>query len=362
MGEHAAVYGRPALVSALGLRTRVRVEPMSTTGSGVLELELPDLNLRERLGWDEVLEYGDRRREVWRGFLEQKQGRSTARGLRDEAGVVKVAAAEAMRSLDLVTGNSPRPSLRLLLTSELPRGSGFGSSASVAVAVAAALLGALGCGSVLAPDDARIEKVAFEAEKRQHVRPSGVDHTAVIRGGFLAVTRGTAGLGTTDLPRPRWLQTAIRVFDTGTPSETTGEVVAAVRSLRDRAPDAFEEELLRMENATRRFIAALDEVEPPWPLLIDAVQSFESCLERFGVVPRRVASVVRRIEAAGGAAKISGAGSLSGDAAGCLLVLWPPAGSGARSQDELDRIVEPYRRLDARLGAEGLALTGTEDV
>ena len=56
-------------------------------------------------------------------------------------------------------------------------------------------------------------------------------------------------------------------------------------------------------------------------------RSAEACLEELGVVPEEVRAVVRRVEAEGGAAKISGAGSLAGPGAGSLLVYHPESES-----------------------------------
>lgn len=354
MGEHAAVYGRPAVVAAVGLRTRVTASPVA---GGELDLVLPDLGYRAQCTWAEVLAYGDHRRELWRGAGEQTASAATAdtdvMGSGDGAGFVKVAVAEAMRCLERSEGSRHRPGLRLSVRSKVPVGSGFGSSASVAVAVGAALLGSLSVQEELSADDQRIAAIALEAERRQHGQPSGIDHTTVIRGGVLSVTREGDSLRTSALPRPEWLRRAIRVYDTGPPAEPTGEVVAAVRDLRDREPRGFVETLDTMESATSLFLGALGEKDPPWPTLVDAVRSFERCLEALEVVPAPVAEVVRRVEAAGGAAKISGAGSLSGPAAGSLMVLWPPE---ARVEAELDAILGDYRPLAARLGADGLDL------
>ncbi len=357
MGEHAAVYGRPAVVAAVGLRTRATVSPMAT---GELEFLLSDLGHREQCTWAQVLAYGDRRRELWRGAGEQVAVADLAAvDSGDPAGLVKVAVAEAMRSLGRSANSGPLPGLRVAVKSELPVGSGFGSSASVAVAVGAALLGSLSSEPELFADDERIAAIALEAERRQHGQPSGVDHTAVIRGGFLSVIREDDLLRASDLPRPEWFRRAIRVYDTGPPAETTGEVVAAVRNLRNREPRGFAETLDAMDSATRVFQATLGEKEPPWPTLLDAVRRFERCLEALEVVPPPVVQVVRRVEAAGGAAKISGAGSLSGSTAGSLIVLWPP---GARAEADLDTILGDFRLLAARLGADGLELRGDSDV
>ena len=64
---------------------------------------------------------------------------------------------------------------------------------------------------------------------------------------------------------------------------------------------------------------------------------------------RRCASWCARIEARGGAAKVSGAGALAGPGAGCLVIYHPhPASLGA------DGLIAPESLLPVRLGAEGL--------
>jgi mevalonate kinase len=370
MGEHAAVYGRPALVAAIGLRTRARIEPTQTGG---LVLDLPDLALREECSWQGVIDYGAERRDGWRRWHDWRNDparrdvagedldpRLPGFGSGDESGLVRVAVAEALRVLGVDREPGDLPGSTLTVASEVPRGAGFGSSASVAVAVGAALLGSFSAATPtpVRAGDERIASVALEVEKRQHGSPSGVDHTAVIQGGFLAVVREAGGLRAAELRRPEWLRDAIRVFDTGMPAETTGEVVEAVRAIREREPAAFDETLDRMEAATRAFTSSLEHAAADWPRLIESIQTFESCLEELGVVPAAVARRVRRIEAAGGAAKISGAGSLSGATAGSLLVVRPP---GFRAET-LDSILAGYRPLDARLGSAGLELIGGADV
>ena len=57
--------------------------------------------------------------------------------------------------------------------------------------------------------------------------------------------------------------------------------------------------------------------------LMENIKINHRLLCRTGVVPGPVQELVARIEKAGGAAKISGAGSVRGDSAGVLLVTGP---------------------------------------
>src|SRR4029079_3172395 len=98
----------------------------------------------------------------------------------------------------------------------------------------------------------------------------------------------------------------LRVYDTGTPAEATGAVGAAVRERSRQDPARHAEILDRMEAAARAFrgelLATTDDPERVRQL----IREHESCMEELGVVPPTVREIVRRIEAAGGAAKVSG--------------------------------------------------------
>ena len=351
MGEHAAVYGRPAVVAALGLCTAVEVE---TGGEGV-ELDLETLGHRETSSWAAIDAYTAAYAERWRRFDQSPtSGAFAALADHDPARLVKLALGETRRA----QGLSGEPGVRVRVASEIPVGSGFGSSASVAVAVAGGLLALLG---ELAPGEEAdfhelLSAVALEVERRQHGRPSGIDHATVLRGGVLRV-----GGGPERRIEPLAVTPAaaaeLRVFDTGRPAETTGEVVAAVRSRREADPTGFDAILDAMESATGRFADALTATttaiaiaEDPRDRL-ETIRAFERHLEDLGVVPAGVGAAVRRIEERGGAAKVSGAGTLAGTGAGALLVCWPSALDG-----EPEDLLPGYPCHRAAIGAPGLTI------
>ncbi len=336
MGEHAAVYGLPALTTALGLRVRASLTNGAAAG---VDLDLPDVGYRGTTAWEAILRHAASARRRWQAFAD---GGAFERD-DDPAAVVRVALGEAAREL----GGEPPPPLELRVDSELPVGAGFGSSAAVAVAVVAGFLAWRG----VDPDPALVGRLALEAERRQHGKPSGVDHGTVLRGGVQWASRGADGeLRLEPVAVRAGRLDGLRIFHTGPPAESTGAVVAAVASRRDRDPQRFDLVLARMEAATVAFRAQLESAtggDRPAAL----VREFESCLEELGVVPAAVRREVRRLEAAGaagGAAKISGAGSLSGAAAGCLLVCPDPGGAW--------RPRPGWRRLDCPMGAPGLRL------
>ncbi|MEZ5332036.1 MAG: hypothetical protein R2991_08255 [Thermoanaerobaculia bacterium] len=341
MGEHAAVYGRPALVAALDLRCDVEIEERS---GGGLTLSLPDLGIEEESDWERVLTYSEGARRRWNDHAQDPSGRSFAEVVgTDPAHLVKVALGETARE----AGAARPPGARVLVRSEIPCGAGFGSSAALAVALPAALLAAWGESA----EATRIERVALEIERRQHGFPSGVDHATVLAGGVVHARRdGDGRLAFRPLEVDGSALSAFRLFHTGEPADGTGEVVAAVRARFARRHAELDELLDGMESETISFAAALSR----WSgeargVAAEAVRGFEACLERLDVVPAGVRTVIRALEAGGAAAKISGAGSTRGPGAGALLVL-PPSGEE----------VEPAGpvRVTATLGAPGLSVEG----
>jgi len=337
-GEHAAVYGRPALVAAVSACTRVTVGP--ATGGGV-RLKLMDVGVEATSHWDAIGEYGRVARRAWEAYRHQPSSeRLTALSAGDPAHVVKVALAETVKALAV----TPRGAV-VRVESELPVGAGFGSSASVAVAT----VGAVSMFLTDRAEPAVVDRVAFEVERRQHGRPSGADHATVLYGGLQWFER-IAGdeLSRRTLAFDSDLLARLRVFQSGIPIESTGQLVETVRQRFAERPDHLTEILDRMESDTRALRGALvggDKGSDMRSLL----QSCEQGLELLGVVPATVRNSIRRVEVAGGAAKISGAGALSGVGAGALLA-YSEGGDGRLEG------LSAYQRLDVDLGAPGLSL------
>jgi mevalonate kinase len=136
LGEHAVVYGHPALAGALGAGVVCHVEPAD----------------------DDALEI-----EPW-GVAEPIE--RAAQALRDALSV--------------------RTPARIRCVATVPPRAGLGSSAALAVALARALAGAFGCAR--APED--IERAAAAVERLFHENPSGVDVALATRGGFGVFRRG----------------------------------------------------------------------------------------------------------------------------------------------------------------------------
>lgn len=345
MGEHAAVYGRPALVAAFGLETRASLV-VGTAGAGgsgaaAVRLDLPDIGVVAETDWSSLREDAARYRLAWERFLADPSNRELERLRRgDPARVVKLALAE---SLD--AGDTAPPPVELSVESELPVGSGFGSSASVAVAVAGALRRAIE-GSC---DLEAVARSALEVERREHGRPSGIDHGTVLFGGVQWMERSPSGeLDRRTLADGAAALAGLAVFQTGGPAESTGEVVEAVRRRFASRGSQLEATLDAMEADVRALGEWLSAGDRGAPELLDPMRDFERRLEALGVVPEAVRDLVRRVEAAGGAAKISGAGALTGSAAGSLLVYHPERPPRTLS------CLAALRPFEAALGVAGL--------
>jgi mevalonate kinase len=315
-GEHAAVYGHPALVTALDHRMTVLARASTSLGRGRVRLEVPALKIARTVA-------------------------STA-----SIDAVKEPGDLAVLAVTLGTADMAphRFGFHLRIDSEIPSGSGFGSSAALAVAVITACRRAL-------DDDITLEEIArlaIAVERHQHGKASGVDVQAVLRGGVLRCRRVDDDvLECHELPDAGKRLEAFRLFHSGTPHETTGEMVAAVRGLLDREPTRVREAFSEIAAATTEGCAALSRGDDD--AFVPIVRRAEAALEALHVVPRKVREAIRTIEAAGGAAKISGAGGLTGSGAGLVLVAHPDPAWHAH-------FVEPEGWTAHRvgLGAEGL--------
>jgi mevalonate kinase len=140
-GEHAVVYGRPAIALPLvGIRARVDIAD-GRTGSGIT-IHARDLHRRWLVANDP------------HGPISQLIT-SVLSYLQDQA--------------------TPAPDLRVTISSPIPIASGMGSGAAVATAVVRALAGHLG--RQLSP--AEVSALVYASEQRFHGTPSGIDNTVI---------------------------------------------------------------------------------------------------------------------------------------------------------------------------------------
>ncbi len=278
---------------------------------------------------------------------------AAGRGRGDGAALAVTALGEAARRI----GGQP-PSFDVTVDSDIPAGHGMGSSAALALAILDAVCRAAGRGL----DREALEAAAHVVERRQHGAPSGVDVATVLRGGVICASahEPTGQAGRADAPRLRFHAldassaslSRLRVFDSGCPANGTGEVVRAVRRRLDADP-GLESELERMGRLAAGFADLLVAGDDP-AAEAKAIREFQAALESLGVVPPSAARLIRRIEAEGGAAKVSGAGGLCDGEDGR-----PGAGMILVHHEDPERVLRwPFlgglEPVDALVGGPGL--------
>ena len=275
MGEHAVVYGKPALLAAINLRLRVTVESLSLSSP------------RTRGSSEDLLIKSEEPSDYIRHAVEV---------IRQEYKLASL------------------PPMKITVASDIPAGYHLGSSAAVAVATVGALVYFLK--KIWNP--VLINQLAYEAEKKTHGNPSGGDNTTVTMGGFIWFRKELEFLKSIwqiPLKLPNSLDHFF-LINTCRPAETTGEMVHYVRakSKEQRAKyiNLFDEN----EEQTKKIAVALKTGDEH--LLIDAIRHGEKTLEDMEVVSKKVTPLIRKIEKAGGAAKILGGGGKM-DGVGFLL-------------------------------------------
>jgi mevalonate kinase len=292
-GEHAVVYGRPALAMAVDRSAQCVI---TAQASDRVSFELPDL---AESGSFTVRALTDLRSRVLRNYQQFLAGQLSIREvLRKPIELFEFAFINILDGLHLKLEQG----LSIRTQSNIPIGCGMGSSAATVLCQ----LRAIGHYFRVEFRPDWVLKYSLEAERLRHGYASGVDAHMSLHGGCALFRGGVAQ----PVPLPR---VPMYLVHTGVPQTGTGEAVVEVRRrFRDAAIwDEFEGVTTALEQALRADdLAGIQQ----------AVRDNHRLLVRIGVVPERVQRFVRDVEMQGGAAKISGAGAVAGDAAGMVLV------------------------------------------
>ncbi|MCS7386445.1 MAG: mevalonate kinase [archaeon GB-1867-005] len=202
VGEHFVVEGEPAIAAAINLRARATAEILD---GGFAVIEAPTLGFSAKYSLSDFKVVSGSEESI--KFLEP----------------IRVLAMKAASLYGFSRG------FKLSVTSKIPVGVGLGSSASVLVASAAALVKLMGN----AVDRDVVLELASKAEEVAHSRPSGIDPTIAAIGGVIVYRRSEGFIRLR--PAKRF---SIVVGVTGM-SRSTGEMVNRVRALRERFMEIF---------------------------------------------------------------------------------------------------------------------------
>lgn len=191
--------------------------------------------------------------------------------------------------------------LNLQFNSELPIGCGMGASAAVILASLTALNDYF---KQQVPPETLYQK-ALTIEHYQHGTSSGLDIAISQEGGLLLIENNKRVPLIVGEP-------TFFAINTGSPESTTGECVEAVKQ--------FEHDTTlwqRFAKCTYDFKSALEQGRTD--AVRHAIQTNHQLLTAIGVVPEAIQQFILNLESIGFSAKISGAGSISGNKAGMLL-------------------------------------------
>lgn len=290
LGEHAVVYGKPAILTTVNLRVFVTISANTQSAATSMKKIIEPI-------------------------------------IKKGLGIKKI------------------PPYELKIESPIPIGSGLGSSAAVSSAYIAALLSFL----KVKWDLSLINKLAFEAEKVFHGNPSGADPATVIFGGLIWYRKETQDLKLIQplsFSIPKKLAKNFVLINTGTPQETTKDMVMMVKNLFDKEPKIVNTFLENQEKLVRELLNVIKDAQEE--KLIRIIRKGEKNLENIGVCSTQVKKVIRQIEKAGGAAKICGAGASTGPT-GVLLTYH-------QDRKVLEKIAKEFNLtyFSMELGVEGL--------
>ncbi|PIE25478.1 MAG: mevalonate kinase [Neptuniibacter caesariensis] len=285
-GEHSVVYGAPAIAVAVD---RQVTASFLADDSGLLTIS-SDL-LGEQVFQLSDLEYC--RDQADRRFKLFEQGKLRITD-------VLSSPFDLMAYVLVQAGFSG--SGHLQLRSDIPAGAGMGSSA----AVIAALLRLSEATPMPQQDFFRLVRYC---ERLQHGRGSAIDAAAVTLGGLVKIE------GEQLQPLNLQLDHRWYIWDSGQPESTTGETVAEVRK-------HFHKSSIwqQFADVTEKLIFALQEAKSS---VAGLIQQNQQLLLEIGVVPAAVQHKIDQLQRLGASAKVCGAGAISGEQGGQVLVYLP---------------------------------------
>lgn len=194
--------------------------------------------------------------------------------------------------------------IQIKIESELPIGSGLGSSAAVSAATIKAVREYL-----RKPiNDDELFELTMECEKLAHGNPSGIDASVVVYGGLIGFVKGKP-VERLKINQPVKLLLA----DSGKPSETTKEMIELVAGKPEK-DELIAQIGMVTKQVKQKLLNGLDVGE--------LLNQNGLLLEKLGVVGEKTKKLSRELRAMGASVKITGAGGVK-TGSGMMIVMSP---------------------------------------
>jgi mevalonate kinase len=230
--------------------------------------------------------------------------------------------------------------------SSLPVGAGLGSSAAVVAATTVLFEQMTG---MMKTEDARAQRVRF-CERLKHGNAGPIDAATVVHGGLVTAQDGHIGTLTLHPDHPLHLGRNWHLVLHGLPECSTGDCVSQVRETHGGDTALWDQ----FAQCTRALSQALSTGENP----NDALRENQRLLDHIGVVPEATRHLIDGLAQFGGVAKVCGAGAVTGEWGGAVLIHLEDDEAVAACRDRWSDLRWMPLRMARSGAATGVAPTG----
>lgn len=319
-GEHAIVYGYPAIVTSIDRRVYVTSEPRNdnTVKIMALDLRVPGI----------IVTYKDNEVVVGTDY-----GQSLS------------AVAYLNKAVEIVSEYlNVRKGVNLIVRSEMPVGAGLGTSASVSVATIVAYAKSMGYD--LSPDE--VASLGWRVEKEVQGIASPMDTSIATYGGILKIQATSIGKYVREkLYTETELPIVIGYVER---TATTKEMVKMVKKLKERYPDLVDGIMKEIGTVTLEAEKAL--LKRDLEKVGELMNINHGLLDSLGVSNYRLNEIVYVARAAGAlGSKLTGAGG-----GGAVIALAP----NTQERVEVAMKLHSTMTLKTRVGVGGVAVKELE--
>jgi mevalonate kinase len=393
-GEHAAVYGKPAIAAAISLRSYLFVTILPKSRRPTVQLNFRDIGLNhtwdiDALPWNVFHQLPSEKRsydsfvvdsldsELLQAIMPHAE--AVSKHLPGKERKIHIKSATAFLYLFLSLASPESPGFVYTLRSTIPISAGLGSSASVCVCLSTALL--LQTGTLAGPPhpdqsleeaDKQIEYInrwAFVGELCTHGDPSGIDNTVSAGGKAVMYQRNASGSSSSSssssssvIRLTKFPKLPLLLVDTRQPRSTALQV-EKVKTLKTNYPEITEmilDGIGKLATSALDLISSADFDFHGGGGASDALGHLgayiginHGFLVSLGVSHPRLERIRELVDYADiGWTKLTGAGG-----GGCAITLFRP-GIESQTIEELERkfAAEGFRTYETILGADGVGV------